>query len=104
MKTVSEALLLVESIEKSRVEFNQSKALIGSDIVETEKAIGTAAGGFVHSCARRCGSIVVSEPHQVHAKCLHAVAAELFKLRQLVVTCEIIPDAWPERTSRLLTK
>ena len=47
---------------------------------------------------------VTPNQYDVHAKCLHAVAAELFKLRQLVVTCEIFPDAWPERTSRLLTK
>ena len=47
---------------------------------------------------------VTHNQYDVHAKCLHAVAAELFKLRQLVDTCEIIPDAWPERTSRLLTK
>ena len=55
-KSLNGAILLVSAIEKSKVDFNPSKTLIGVDISETERATGSSEHGLVHSCARRWAS------------------------------------------------
>ena len=43
------ALLLVDSLQKTEMDFNLSKVLIGVDVFKTEKAMGTSKHGLVQN-------------------------------------------------------